>query len=229
MNNFITFMRDFSIYTVLIRLFLAFLVGGIIGAERGKQGRAAGMRTHILVCIGAALTAMIGIYGAEVLGFTSDPMRIAAQVISGIGFIGVGTILIKGGTQVTGLTTAAGLWAVGAVGLALGVGFYEGALIAFLLFILTVSILQRIENRLYSKPSHDFLYIEIASDTAVSETLSLLRTTYQATELNVTPPRSGKEGNVGIEGIVPIEKLHLTMDEVVSALQQEDTIVFILE
>ena len=229
MNSFITFMRDFSIYTVLIRLFLAFLIGGIIGAERGKQGRAAGMRTHILVCIGSALTAMIGLYGVEVLGYTADPMRIAAQVVSGIGFIGVGTILIKGGTHITGLTTAAGLWAVGAVGLALGIGFYEGALIAFLFFVLTVSILQKIENRLYSKPSHDFLYIEITSDSAVSDTLALLRSTYLATELNVTPPRSGIAGNVGIEGIVPIEKLNLTMDDVVTALESEDSVVFILE
>lgn len=229
MNAFITFMRDFSIYTILIRLFLAFILGGIIGAERGKQGRAAGMRTHILVCIGAALAAMIGIYGFEVLGFNSDPMRIAAQVISGIGFIGVGTILIKGGTQVTGLTTAAGLWAVGTVGLALGIGFYEGALIAFLFFVLTVSILQKIENHLYSKPSHDFLYIEIDSDSAVNDMLTLLRTTYLATELNITPPRSGKEGNVGIEGIVPIERLNVTMDDVVAALNEERPVVYVLE
>ena len=229
MKEVISFLREFSPYTVIIRLFLAFLVGGIIGAERGKQGRAAGMRTHILVSIGAALTAMIGIYGFEVLGFSSDPMRISAQVISGIGFIGVGTILIKGGTQVTGLTTAAGLWAVGALGLALGIGFYEGAIVAFLLFVLTVSILQRIENRLYSKPSHDFLYIEISCDNAVSGMLSLLRTTYQASELNITPPRSGKEGNVGIEGIVPIEKLKLTMDEVVAALKDVECVVFVLE
>ncbi|MBR2987763.1 MAG: MgtC/SapB family protein [Clostridia bacterium] len=229
METVITFLRDFSPYTVIIRLILAFLVGGVIGAERGKQGRAAGMRTHILVSIGAALTAMIGIYCVEILGYDTDPMRIAAQVISGIGFIGVGTILIKSGTQVTGLTTAAGLWAVGALGLALGIGFYEGALIAFLLFVLTVSILQKIENRLYSKPSHDFLYIEIKGDCAVSELLSLLRTTYQASELNVTPPRSGKNGNVGIEGIVPIEKLNLSMDEVVTALNSLECVVYILE
>ncbi len=229
MHTFITFMRDFNIYTVLIRLFLAFLIGGFIGAERGKQGRAAGMRTHILVCIGSALTSMIGIYGWKVLGFNSDPMRIAAQVVSGIGFIGVGTIMIKGGTQITGLTTAAGLWAVGAVGLALGVGFYEGAIIASLLFVFTVSLLQKIENRLYSKPANDFLYIEITSDTAVTDILSLLRTKYLATELNVTPPRSGIEGNVGIEGLVPIEKLKLTMNDVAEIILSEESVVYVLE
>ncbi len=229
MSDFIDFMRDFSIYTVLIRLFLAFLIGGVIGAERGKQGRAAGMRTHILVCVGAALTTMIGFYTTEILGYTSDPLRVAAQVVSGIGFIGVGTILIKGGTQITGLTTAAGLWAVGTVGVALGAGFYEGALIAFLIFVLTVMFLQKIENRLYSKPSHDFLYIEITSDRAVSRMIAVLRDNYHATELNVTPPRSGKEGNVGIEGIVPIEKLKMTMDEVLDAIDDMEEVVFILE
>lgn len=229
MQAFIDFMRDFNIFTVLIRIFLAFFIGGFIGAERGKQGRAAGMRTHILVCVGSALASMIGVYGSEILGFTGDPMRIAAQVVSGIGFIGVGTILIKGGTQITGLTTAAGLWAVGTVGLALGVGFYEGALIAFICFIFTVSILHRIENRLYSKPSNDFVYIEISSDGAINEMLSLLRTKYLATELNVTPPRSGKEGNVGIEGIVPIERLHLSMEEVTEIILNEEPVVYVLE
>lgn len=229
MNAFIAYMRELNIVTVLVRLLLAFFIGGFIGAERGKQGRAAGMRTHILVCIGASLTSMIGIYSNYILGFTGDPMRIAAQVVSGIGFIGAGTILIKGGTQITGLTTAAGLWAVAAVGLALGVGFYEGALIAFLFFVFTFSLLQKIEHRLYSKPANDFLYIEITSDTAVTEILALLRTKYLATELNVTPPRSGKHGNVGIEGLVPIERLNLSMTEVAEIIQSENSVVFVLE
>lgn len=229
MQTLITFLRDFNIFTVLIRLTLAFLIGGFIGAERGKQGRAAGMRTHILVCIGAAITPMVGVYANEILQMNSDPLRIAAQVVSGIGFIGVGTILIKGGTQITGLTTAAGLWAVASVGLALGIGFYEGALIAFLFFIFTVSLLQKIESHLYSKPANDFLYIEISSDREVSEVLTLLRTRYLAAELNVTPPRSGKEGNVGIESIVPIERLGLSMNEVADSILKEASVVYVLE
>ena len=96
------YLRELNLVSAAVRIVLAMLVGGLIGIERGKQGRAAGMRTHILVCIGAALTVMIGFYAREVLGIeNSDPLRISAQVISGIGFLGVGTILIKGRFQIT--------------------------------------------------------------------------------------------------------------------------------
>ena len=87
------YLRDLNLASVAVRLVLAMLFGGLIGLERGKQGRAAGMRTHILVCIGSALTAMIGFYASSLSGVSSDPLRIAAQVVSGIGFLGVGTIL----------------------------------------------------------------------------------------------------------------------------------------
>ena len=115
-----------------LKIFLALVVGGIIGMERGRQGRAAGMRTHILVCLGATLTAMTGMYAYEILHFGNDPLRISAQVISGIGFLGVGTILIKGRFQITGLTTAAGICCAATIGIALGIGFYEGALVTFI-------------------------------------------------------------------------------------------------
>ena len=154
MQEIIEYLRDFNIVTVLIRLLLAMIVGGVVGIERGKQGRAAGMRTHILVCLGATLASMIGLYTYEILGYGNDPLRVAAQVISGIGFLGVGTILIKGRFQITGLTTAAGLWTVAAIGLTLGIGFYEGALITSVLAVLTVTIIHRLEykiNKRYSR------------------------------------------------------------------------------
>ena len=110
MEKIIEYLSELNLVTTVIRLVLAMIVGGVVGIERGKQGRAAGMRTHILVCVGSALTVMIGIYMYN-LGMSTDPMRISAQVISGIGFLGVGTILLKGRFQITGLTTAAGLWA----------------------------------------------------------------------------------------------------------------------
>ena len=139
------YLRDFNFVTVAIRLILAMVFGAVIGLERGKQGRAAGMRTHILVCLGACLAAMIGFYATNVLGTSGDPLRVAAQVISGIGFLGVGTILIKGRFQITGLTTAAGLWCAAAIGLSLGAGFYEGAIITFVLAVLTVTVVHRLE------------------------------------------------------------------------------------
>ena len=150
MEAVLDYLRDFNLVTVTIRLVLAMVFGAVIGLERGKQGRAAGMRTHILVCLGACLATMIGFYVAvfvsKELGTTGDPLRVAAQVVSGIGFLGVGTILIKGRFQITGLTTAAGLWCAAAIGLSLGAGFYEGAIITFILAVLTVTVVHTLRG-----------------------------------------------------------------------------------
>ena len=117
-------LREFNIWTVMIRLFLSAVLGGIIGLERGKQRRAAGLRTHILVCVGSAITVMVGLFAKYKLGIEgTDPLRVSAQVISGIGFLGAGTIMLKGRFQIVGLTTAAGLWVTAAIGLSAGAGF----------------------------------------------------------------------------------------------------------
>ena len=142
MDAFITYMRELNLVTLTARVILAIIMGGVIGLERGKQGRAAGMRTHILVALGAALTVMIGFFVRSELSLDTDPMRISAQVISGIGFLGVGTIMLKGRFQITGLTTAAGLWATAAIGLALGAGYYEGAIITFIATVRQMSKLE---------------------------------------------------------------------------------------
>lgn len=131
MEAIMQYLRDFNIVTVTLRLVLAFLFGGIIGMDRERKGRPAGMRTHILVCLGSSMTTMSGFFVVHTLGIESDPLRISAQVISGIGFLGVGTILITGRMHVKGLTTAAGLWTTASIGIALGAGFYEGALFVY--------------------------------------------------------------------------------------------------
>ena len=212
---------------VFIKLVLAAIIGGIIGMERGKQGRAAGMRTHILVTVGAALTVMIGLYGNAVLGFTLDPMRIAAQVISGIGFLGVGTILLKGRFQITGLTTAAGLWCTAAIGLAIGAGFYAGALGAFAVSVLVVSLLHKLEYRLIKKSDRFGIYVEIDSDKAVSQMLETLSKLYHVTDLQVTAPRSSHEGNVGIEANVHLKGSDPKV--VAKELEKIEHVVFALE
>ena len=109
MHDFL-FSGELSIAAVLFRFFISFLLSGIIGFERSRHGRPAGLRTHIIVCLGSTMTALIGQYTCLVMGFSSDPMRVSAQVISGIGFLGAGTILIRGRNHVTGLTTAAGIY-----------------------------------------------------------------------------------------------------------------------
>ena len=231
MDAFIAYMRDLNIVTASVRLILALIIGGIVGLERGRVGRAAGMRTHILVSIGAALTAMIGFYIRDVLGVTnSDPLRIAAQVISGIGFLGVGTIFIKGRFQITGLTTAAGLWATAAMGLALGAGFYEGAIITFVLIIVTVTILHRLEYRITKRYNRFGIYIEIGSTAEVRKAIDALSAAYPVTDVQVTAPRSGKTDNVGIEANVHISgKARVTPDDVVRSLESLDFVIYAIE
>ena len=228
-NSIIDYLRDFNIATVAIRLVLAMLLGGTIGLERGKQGRAAGMRTHIFVCLGATLATMIGFYAVRVLDISSDPLRVAAQVISGIGFLGVGTILLKGRFQITGLTTAAGLWCAAAIGIALGAGFYEGAIITFICSVLTVTIFSRVEHLLNRKYSRFGIYVEISSDKHVREAIDLLESKYKIGDIQVTSPRSGTVGNVGIEANVLNHDFSATPDQISRELEKEDFVIFALE
>ena len=229
MDAVITFLRELNIITVLIRLVLAMLLGGTIGLERGKQGRAAGMRTHTLVCLGATLATMIGFYASSILELSNDPLRIAAQIVSGIGFLGVGTILIKGRFQITGLTTAAGLWCAAAIGIALGAGFYEGAIIAFVCAVLTVTVIHRVESHLNKKYSRFGIYIEINSDKAVRETVDYLASHYHVTDIQITTPRSGTTGNVGIEANVHNRDFSTSPDDVSKHLESLDHVIFALE
>ncbi|MBO4746909.1 MAG: MgtC/SapB family protein [Clostridiales bacterium] len=128
--------RDITLLSTIIRLFLAVLLGGAIGIERSYKNRPAGFRTHILVCIGAAIASMTGIYLYLNMKLPTDISRLGAQVVSGLGFIGGGTIIVVNNRRIKGLTTAAGLWACGIIGLAIGAGFYEGAILATVLVLL---------------------------------------------------------------------------------------------
>ena len=115
-------------YSALIRMIFATICGGVIGLERGMKGRPAGLKTFSIVCVGATLVMVTNEYISIKVGGTGDAARMAAQVISGIGFLGACTIMVTGANQVKGLTTAAALWVNAAVGIAIGAGFYFGAI-----------------------------------------------------------------------------------------------------
>ncbi|NLX90765.1 MAG: MgtC/SapB family protein [Firmicutes bacterium] len=132
-----------SYFEIAFRLFLALLLGGIVGFERESQNRPAGFRTHILVSVGSALVMLVSAYSFS--GENVDPSRIAAQVVTGVGFLGAGTILRHGNT-VTGLTTAASLWIVSGIGLAVGIGFYMGAVFATLMVLISLIVLRSLES-----------------------------------------------------------------------------------
>lgn len=120
--------REVTYISIIIRILAAFLLGGVIGMERGMKNRPAGLRTYMLVCVGSCLIMLTNQYIYQVFD-TGDPVRMGAQVVSGIGFLGAGTIVVTKRNQIRGLTTAAGLWAAAAVGLAIGIGFYEAAVL----------------------------------------------------------------------------------------------------
>lgn len=164
--------------TIIIRLCLATVLGGIVGIERENKKRAAGFRTHILVSLGAALVMVTSEYiFLKYKGITNlDPARLGAQVISGIGFLGAGTIIRQGG-GVKGLTTAASLWAVSCIGLATGIGFYEAAVGAAVIVFITLIVLGKFEKFMVKEKEYDFkLCFEIENKPGkIGEITILLR------------------------------------------------------
>lgn len=153
-------MKDINTLSIILKLSLACLCGGIIGIDREKKRRPAGLKTHILVCIGATLAMITNEYIYVVYGTDVDPARLGAQVISGIGFLGAGTIIVTGKQQIKGLTTAAGLWASAAMGLAIGIGFYEAAIIGCIFIFVVITAVQRIDDAVLAKASVLELYVE---------------------------------------------------------------------
>lgn len=149
-------------YTMMLRLLLASLCGGLLGFERTKKRRAAGIRTYILVCQGATAAMMTGQFVNLYVGST-DVSRIGAQVISGIGFLGAGTILMTGYHKIRGLTTAAGLWATACMGLAIGVGFYLAAITICLLMYITMGLVDKLQTDYVSRSHYMDLYIVFRS------------------------------------------------------------------
>lgn len=168
MGEFFTYIREFNTVSVVIRMVLAVLCGGIIGVEREHKRRPAGFRTHTLVCLGASL-AVLTSQSLLTNGWNTDPARLGAQVVAGIGFIGAGTIIVTRLRQVKGLTTAAGLWVSAIIGLSIGAGFYEAGLIATLLVIVAEVLLSKLEWYISSKSKNINIYIEYADGANLSE------------------------------------------------------------
>lgn len=204
LKSIMDFLSDINICSVAVRIFLATFMGGCIGMNRFRHGRAAGARTHILVCLGAAITTLLGFYTAANLGFPNDPLRLGAQVVSGIGFLGVGTIMIRNHSQVTGLTTAAGLWTTACIGLTIGAGFYEVALIAFVTVLLTFTLLSSLEGRIKRRANCAY-YIEITDIRYAGELYDAF--SRQLSSAEIVPAKSGLPNHVGMELVIEDPKL----------------------
>ena len=174
MEKIITILKEPNIYSTLFRLTLAIICGGLVGLERVKKRRPAGFRTYMLVCLGAALTMVISQFLYK-SGQTTDLSRLGAQVINGVGFLGAGTVIVTGRQQIKGLTTAAGLWASACMGLAIGAGFYFGALIGCLFIILTTSVLSIFEERIMSTARNMNIYVEFTGTDDIGEIIEAVK------------------------------------------------------
>ncbi|WP_167957904.1 MgtC/SapB family protein [Anaerosporobacter faecicola] len=221
--EFVGNLRDINYLSIMVRMILALLCGGIIGYDREKKGRPAGFRTHILVCIGSTLVMMTGQFIIDIQHMSTDPARLGAQVISGIGFLGAGTILITSKQHVKGLTTAAGLWACACMGLAIGIGFYEGAILGCIFILASMKVLQGFDAILLSKADVIELYIELTGVEGIGEVLGLLKENHLSIIHCETV--TSKECNTSIGLFVTASKLKdLPTEEVLDIIKNHEMV-----
>ena len=166
--------RELTYAAIVIRILAAFALGGIIGMERGMKNRPAGLRTYMLVCVGSCLFMLTNQYIYQVFG-TGDPVRMGAQVVSGIGFLGAGTIVVTKRNQIRGLTTAAGLWAAAAVGLAIGIGFYEAAALGGCAIYVVLTVIHRWDDRMHSNSRIMEVYAELSTEVTLGSFIRGIR------------------------------------------------------
>lgn len=229
----ITFnLNELNTITIIFRMLLAVLIGGIIGTERDMKNRAAGMRTHMLVCMGAAIVMMTNEYIYMLYNEPNiDMTRMAAQVVSGIGFIGAGTILVTRDNRIKGLTTAAGLWAAAALGLAIGIGFYEIAIIGSILIIAVVTLMKPFKDFVLNRTSHSDLTLMIHSKDGFSSFLHYtVQSEIKIINIQVENETQSDNKNTELIFIVNMELgEQLTKEEIINSLESSDGIAHVVE
>ena len=219
---------DFNELSVVVRIFLAMFFGGFIGIEREKSKRPAGFRTHILVCVGACLTSLLGLFLWNQVGDITDPARISAQVISGIGFLGVGTILVKEHDHITGLTTAAGLWTTAAIGIACGYGFYSAALVGTLVVTVTSAVLFKLESGTRKKNCLRSIYLEITDVEQVNEYTDWFWEELNSKNVLIVAPRSAMKHHIGIEIVLSVTDVE-EAKKILERIRAKEKVAFAIE
>ena len=190
--------REVTHLAIVLRILAAVIIGGILGLERGMKNRPAGLRTYMLVCVGACVIMLTNQYIYQSFG-AGDPVRMGAQVVSGIGFLGAGTIIVTRRNQIKGLTTAAGLWSAAGVGLALGIGFYEAAIMGTVAVFVVITLLQKMDNRLHRKSRQLEAYIELSS-ISLGDFLRTMRES--DIEVSDVQRESGEEESDGVRAYI---------------------------
>ena len=174
MDAIMTTAREFTYLEAGLRILMAIVLGGMIGMERGLKNRPAGLRTYMLVCLGACIVMLTNQYVYEAFG-VGDPVRMGAQVVSGIGFLGAGTIIVTARNQIKGLTTAAGLWVSACVGLALGIGLYAVSIMGSVAIFVILTLLHELDFRMRRSTKQVEVYVELKHNVAVGQFLDFVR------------------------------------------------------
>ena len=217
-----------SFWDVVLRLFVAAICGGLIGIDRGRKRRAAGFRTYMLVCMGAALTIVLGTYLALqikdvwALDASTDVSRFGAQVINGIGFVGAGTIIVTGRQQVKGMTTAAGLWASACMGLAIGAGFWAAAVIGCSCIILTIVVFSKLESFILSHSRNVNIFVEFEDADDLSTIIERIKgQDVRIFDIELTKAKGGSYPNAIFSLQLPKRRSHAY---VMTAIAEIDTV-----
>lgn len=229
MLSFFDGLREMSAISVILRMFLAVICGGLVGMEREFKRRPAGFRTHILICLGAAMTTLTSQYLLLEMHYYTDIARLGAQVIAGIGFIGAGCIIVTRRRRVKGLTTAAGMWTAAIVGLAIGAGYYEGGVIATVLILLIEIVFDRFERIALRRVPEINLYVEYAEKSSLE---ALMRFFHEkdVTVNDLEISRASENGSNNSCAILALQlKQHGDADELISELQRQKGILFVEE
>lgn len=222
----LNYLTTFTLGSLTVRMIAAVILGGAIGFARTKQGQAAGLKTHVLVSLGASLATIVGLYTTEILGYNNDPMRVAAQVVSGIGFLGVGTIFVVGKSHIKGLTTAAGLWTTACIGLACGVGFVSVALVSTIIVMITMTVVNRIEIS-KSWNHNEYFLVELNDAKRCNEFINEIKANYSLVEIRVSNPKSNIPGHLSIQLV--ISDMNDQMMKEIIKYNEEDYITFFVQ
>ena len=222
----IEYLRELNLLSICLRIILSLIIGGILGLERGRKNRPAGFRTYILVCLGSTIVMMTNQYVYQVFG-ASDPTRMGAQVISGIGFLGAGTIMVTGRQQIKGITTAAGMWSAACCGLAIGIGFYEGAIAGGIIVFLIMEFLEKMDGIIRRHSNIMDVYLEFDGKKMFSTFLSSARENgFDVSNIQISKNKHVKTGELSV--VLTLEsQTKRTQEEMLSVIGSVEGVSFI--
>ena len=222
----IEYLRELNLLSICLRIILSLIIGGILGLERGRKNRPAGFRTYILVCLGSTIVMMTNQYVYQVFG-ASDPTRMGAQVISGIGFLGAGTIMVTGRQQIKGITTAAGMWSAACCGLAIGIGFYEGAIAGGIIVFLIMEFLEKMDGVIRRHSNIMDVYLEFDGKKMFSTFLSSARENgFDVSNIQISKNKHVKTGELSV--VLTLEsQMKRTQEEMLSVIGSIEGVSFI--